>query len=223
MFTATLDVPPADSAHHREETIALGRTDDIDLVQLIRTGDQFREVAERHHSRILRVLYGILNHRDDAEDVAQDVFVEVYFSIRQSDHRSSLLTWIYCIAVNEDYSHLRKKCARRHCEVDSRGDRPLPISISSSTVPDRATPQRDSVNKLLALISPADLLLLLWREVEGCFRHGIGRNDQNEREHRRDKLFRARRKLVELATHLSRSPQQTGRSCRAVGFDQDRA
>ena len=131
MFNATLEAASADSALRREETIALGRTEDINLARRIRTGDQsaFRELVERHHSRILRVLYGILNHRDDAEDIAQDVFAKVYFSIHHFNHRSSLLTWIYRIAVNEAYSHLRKRRARRRCEGDSRRTRPSPICI----------------------------------------------------------------------------------------------
>src|SRR5215472_17890385 len=125
MLTATLEAPSAgDCTFRREEAIPAVRTDEINLALRIRTGDQsaFRELVERHQSRILRVLYGILNHRDDAEDVAQDVFAKVYFSIHRFDHRSSLFTWIYRITVNEAYSHLRKRRARRLCEGESSGN-----------------------------------------------------------------------------------------------------
>src|SRR5215471_11042815 len=124
MLTATLEAPSAgDCACRREEAITAGRTDDMNLALRIRTGDQsaFRELVERHQSRIFRVLYGILNHRADAEDVAQDVFAKVYFSIPRFDHRSSLFTWIYRITVNEAYGHLRKRRTRRLC-VDSPGN-----------------------------------------------------------------------------------------------------
>jgi hypothetical protein len=73
MFIATLDAPvPGDCAFHGEEANAAGRTADVNLARRIRTGDQsaFRELVERHQSRILRILYGILNDKADAEDVA---------------------------------------------------------------------------------------------------------------------------------------------------------
>ena len=79
---ATLEAPfTRGYACRREEAITAGRTDEMNLALRIRTGDQsaFRELVERHQSRIFRVLYGILNHRADAEDVAQDVFAKVYF------------------------------------------------------------------------------------------------------------------------------------------------
>jgi RNA polymerase sigma-70 factor (ECF subfamily) len=103
MLTATFEAPSAgDCAFRREKATPAGMADDIRLARRIRTGDQsaFRELVERHQSRILRVLYGILNHRADAEDVAQDVFAKVYFSIHRFDHRSSLFTWIYRIAFS---------------------------------------------------------------------------------------------------------------------------
>ena len=48
-----------------------------------------------------------------AEDIAQQVFAKVYFSMGNFDFRSSLLTWIYKITVNECYDYLRKKRVRK--------------------------------------------------------------------------------------------------------------
>jgi len=97
------------------------------------------------------------------------------------------------------------------------------LLIDGRPTPDRAAAQRDFVNKLLALIPQEDRLMLLWREVEGCSVTELAEMTGTNENTVKVKLFRARRKLVELAAHLSRSPQQTGRSCRAFGFDQDRA
>ena len=44
--------------------------------------------------RSSRIIYGILRNHNDAEDIAQQVFSKIYFSIRNFDFRSSLLTWI---------------------------------------------------------------------------------------------------------------------------------
>ena len=200
MLTATLEAPSAgDCAFRREEAITAGRIDDMNLALRIRAGDQsaFRELVERHQSRIFRVLYGILNHRADAEDVAQEVFAKVYFSIHRFDHRSSLFTWIYSIAVNEAYSHLRKRRTAPdfHSLIDGR------------PTPDRAAAQRDLLNKLLALIPEDDRLLLLWKEVEGCSVTSLAEMTGMNESTIKVRLFRARRKVVELAARLAaRSP-----------------
>src|SRR5271155_2614714 len=85
------------------------------LVRRVQAGDQlaFREIVERYQSKVFSIIYGILRNHNDAEDIAQQVFAKVYFSIRNFDFRSSLLTWIYKITVNECYDYLRKKRVRK--------------------------------------------------------------------------------------------------------------
>src|SRR5258708_37929017 len=73
----------------------------------------FREIVERYQSKVFSIIYGILRNRNDAEDIDQQVFAKIYFSIKNFDFRSSLLTWIYKITVNEGYDYLRKKRVRK--------------------------------------------------------------------------------------------------------------
>jgi hypothetical protein len=58
-------------------------TDEANLVQRLRTGDEtaVRELIERYGPRIYRVAYGILRNPGDADDIAQEVFAKVSFSI----------------------------------------------------------------------------------------------------------------------------------------------
>ncbi len=81
-----------------------------DLIVRLQAHDEtaFREIVERYASKIYRVCHGILRNRDHADEVAQEVFAKVYFSIRGFGERSSLYAWIYRIAVNECYGFLRK-------------------------------------------------------------------------------------------------------------------
>ena len=87
------------------------RTLEFELVRRVQSGDEeaFRQIVERHQNRIFSVVYRTLRNREDAEDVAQRVFTKVYFAIQSFDCRNSFLTWIYKIAINECYSHLRKR------------------------------------------------------------------------------------------------------------------
>src|SRR5690348_2705712 len=69
------------------------------LVRRAQEGDEaaFREILERYQSKVFSIIHGIVRHRNDTEDIAQQVFSKVYFSIRKFDFRSSLITWIYKI------------------------------------------------------------------------------------------------------------------------------
>jgi RNA polymerase sigma-70 factor (ECF subfamily) len=228
MFTALKASSVGDGALCGEERLAAGRTGDTNLVLRIRAGDQsaFRELVERHQSRIFRVVYGILNHKADAEDVAQDVFAKVYFAIHRFDHRSALVTWIYRIAVNEAYSHLRKMRTRRRYEGDPTGDAAggdLHSLIDQRPTPDRTAAQRDLLNKLLALIPEDDRLLLLGKEVEGCSITTLAEMTGMNESTIRVRLFRARRKLVELTARLAARPPAGGPECGPVGLDEDRS
>jgi RNA polymerase sigma-70 factor (ECF subfamily) len=90
-------------------------TEEAALVRRVQARDElaFREVVERFQSKVYSIIYGILRNRNDAEDIAQQVFAKIYFSIGSFDFRSSLLTWIYKITVNECYDYLRKKRVRK--------------------------------------------------------------------------------------------------------------
>ena len=85
------------------------------LVRRVQAKDEmaFREIVERYQTKVFSIIYGILRNRNDAEDIAQQVFAKIYFSIKNFDFRSSLLTWIYKITVNECYDYLRKKRVRK--------------------------------------------------------------------------------------------------------------
>src|ERR1700758_5318905 len=85
------------------------------LVRRAQAGEEpaFREIVERYQSKVFSIIHGIVRQRNDVEDIAQQVFAKVYFSIRNFDFRSSLITWIYKITVNECFDYLRKKKVRR--------------------------------------------------------------------------------------------------------------
>jgi len=86
-------------------------------VRLAQTGDKeaFEELVRRHQHRVFAVAGGILRRREDVEDIAQQVFVKAYFSIKRFDQRAAFSTWLYKITVNECWDLLRKKRLGRFC------------------------------------------------------------------------------------------------------------
>lgn len=76
----------------------------------------FNELVESYGDRVYRLLYRMLGRRDEAEDMAQEVFVQVFKSIDQFRGDSKVGTWIYRIAVNA-CKNRTKYLARRHNEA----------------------------------------------------------------------------------------------------------
>lgn len=185
-------------------------SDEAALIRRVQAGDEmaFREIVERHQSKVFSIIYGILRNHNDAEDISQQVFTKVYFSIKSFDFRSSVLTWIYKITVNECYDYLRKKRVRKLVyESDFSADDAQRLEASEPAVDpapaaDTRLANRDLALRLLEKLSEDDRNLILLKEVEG---HSVeelaGMTGLNENTVK-VKLFRTRQKLLKAAQRL---------------------
>jgi len=184
------------------------------LVQRAQAGDEtaFREIVERYQSKVFSIIHGIVRQRNDVEDIAQQVFAKIYLSLRSFDFRSSLITWIYKITVNECFDYLRKRKVRRLVyESDLSEDEARRVE-NSEPAADRQTPadsslvQRDYVVKLLTRVSEEERILLILKEVEGYSVEELAEKTGMNENTIKVKLFRARQKLVKAAQRLDRAP-----------------
>ncbi len=204
MYAATTESPDSMSlcVSPCEMPVKQPDTAEAELVRLLQGGKEttFRMFIDRYGPRIYRLAYGILRNRDDAEDIAQEVFATVYFSINRFQARSSLYSWVSRIVINKCYTHLRKK--RPIYESDSRDGAPSALMQSTADRqpgPDLVVMQRDFINKLLTQVSEDERVLLVWKEVEGlslkelCEMTGLNENAIKV------KLFRARQRLARAA------------------------
>jgi RNA polymerase sigma factor (sigma-70 family) len=81
------------------------------LIEQAKQGDEasFRKIVETWEDMVFNTALGFVQQPEDAEDVAQDVFVQVYQSIRSFKGESKFSTWLYRITVSKSLDHLRKK------------------------------------------------------------------------------------------------------------------
>jgi RNA polymerase sigma-70 factor (ECF subfamily) len=187
------------------------------LVRRAQGGDEsaFREIVERYQSKVFSIIHGIVRQRNDVEDIAQQVFAKVYFSIRNFDFRSSLLTWVYKITVNECYDYLRKKKVRKLVyESDFTEEDAVKMENSSAAASlapgaDEDLARRELILKLLEKISAEDRQLMLLKEVEGHSVEELAQMTGMNENTIKVKLFRARQKLLKTAQRLSLRPRGT--------------
>ncbi len=82
---------------------------DSKLTDRIKRGDQhaFKLLFDKYHIKVFNTCMGFLHNKNDAEDITQDVFIEVYKSSNKFRGDSKFSTWIYRIAVNKSLNHIR--------------------------------------------------------------------------------------------------------------------
>ena len=84
---------------------------DKELIQKIASKDQgaFKALVNRYQALVINTCYHLLGNRQDAEDVAQEVFFQVYKSVKKFRQEAKISTWLYRIAVNRSLNFIRDK------------------------------------------------------------------------------------------------------------------
>jgi len=106
----SLAVPVPMTSEHTEA--------DINLVERYLAGDMtaFDELMIRYERQIYRVCFRFVNNRDDAMDLAQEVFIKAFEHLSSFRRESSMKTWLYRIAMNHCINHVKKN-AREFVEI----------------------------------------------------------------------------------------------------------
>src|SRR5450432_2424169 len=213
-LTGVLSIPGFGSKVAAKSRVDYQNTPEGSLVQRAQAGDEsaFREIVEKYQSKVFSIIHGIVRQKNDVEDIAQQVFAKVYFSIRNFDFRSSLITWIYKITVNECFDYLRKKKVRKLVyESDLSEDEVRRVentdpAIDRQPSADTDLARRDYVTKLLSRVCEEERMLLMLKEVEGHSVEELATMTGMNENTIKVKLFRARQKLVKAAQRLDRAP-----------------
>jgi len=184
-----------------------GTPNDRELVQRAQREDKeaFEELVRRHQHRVFAVAGGILRRREDLEDIAQQVFVKAYFSLKRFDQRAAFSTWLYKITVNECWDLLRKKKVRPLVyEADLSEEQARQVIASAERVnpePDvsEKLEARENIERLLEGLDERDRLMLILKEVEGFSIEEIAGVLHLNGNTVKVRLFRARRRVISQA------------------------
>jgi RNA polymerase sigma-70 factor (ECF subfamily) len=85
-----------------------------EVLKLVLAGDPraIRSLVDHFQPMVLRTARGFLRNSDDARDVAQEVFIDIFTNIHRFQGQSRLSTWVYRIAVNRSLNYLRSNKKR---------------------------------------------------------------------------------------------------------------
>lgn len=144
---------------------------ELSLTEHIRRAKQgdtssFAWLVNRYKSHIVSVAWGILQNREDAEEVAQDAFVKAYMSLRELTHEEAFYQWLVTIVTRLSLNR-KKAIARRHEEitemVEQQGTRRLAVASEEA---DRIV-TRETVRQALRGLSEEKRTVLILRELQG--------------------------------------------------------
>jgi len=83
--------------------------DERGIIKNLQEGNEeaFRQLVENYQNMVVNTCFGLVHNKEDAEDIAQEVFIEVYRSVKNFRSGAKLSTWIYRIAVNKSLNYIR--------------------------------------------------------------------------------------------------------------------
>jgi RNA polymerase sigma-70 factor (ECF subfamily) len=176
---------------------------DFELIQRAREGDAgaFNQVVTAYRRRILGTISRLVSRPEDVEDVGQEVFTRLYFSMDQLRSPDGFDAWLYRMTVNACYDHLRRYRRRPESRMADLSEQQIVNADSAagqlaSQVAAERNAVREEVNTLLGAVSEEDRLLLIMKEVEGLSLKEMAEVYHVNENALKVRLFRARQRVL---------------------------
>ena len=179
-----------------------------------RAGDAaaFEILVRRHERWVFTLVLRMVGNRQEAEDIAQDIFLKAFRGMRDFRGAARFSTWLHTITTNHTLSYLAARATSRRREVtDSDPDLPLVLDRLPHDAPGPdAVLERKDLRALLdqgmAQLSPEHRIIVVLRDVQGLSYEEISEVLHVELGTVRSRLHRARTALkAYLAPHLDMS------------------
>ncbi len=182
--------------------------EDAELVRRCGEGDQeaFRTLVTRYHPRIFNLIHNLVKDRDEADDLAQEVFIKAFRSLAGFKGQAQIYTWLYRIAVNRCLDWLKNR--GRHPEMTLervevyRADE---AHLQSPGTADAEMVQRElgrALEKALQAIPSDYRVALTLREVDGLSYEEIAEVMECSVGTVKSRLFRARLQLQRMLADI---------------------
>jgi RNA polymerase sigma-70 factor (ECF subfamily) len=190
---------------------------DFELIKRAQQGDSaaFNDVVLAYRRRILGTITRLIARPEDVEDVAQEVFLRLYFSLDQLRTAEVFEPWLYRLTVNAAYDYLRKQRRRLEFRMSDLSEQQVMLAdASAGEKADRDEKYgkkiRESVDSLLGAVSEADRILLMLKEVEGLSLKELEKIYKVNENALKVRLFRARQRVLKAFGAADKGKEPAG-------------
>ncbi len=182
---------------------------DPETIKLAQSGDAsaFNVIVRSYRSRILGTVYRLIGRPEDVEDVTQDVFVRLYYSLDQLRLPKVFEPWLHRLTVNTTYDYLRKR--RRSGSVamaELSEEQVIAADASQSGKQHEEDVRNDEVRQVVGAlfenISDDDRILLTLKEIEGMTLKELQQIYNVKENALKVRLFRARKRALKALERL---------------------
>lgn len=189
---------------------------DYEVVKRAQSGDPaaFNELVLAYRKRILGTVFRLIGRQEDVEDVGQEVFLRLYYSLDQLRTAEVFEPWLYRLTVNAAYDYLRKQ--RRQPEARMADLSEEQVMAADAAVSGRQaleekqkTQIRELVAVLLGQVSEEDRILLTLKEVQGLSLKELEAIYKVNENALKVRLFRARQRVLKAFEALEKQELKT--------------
>jgi RNA polymerase sigma-70 factor (ECF subfamily) len=167
--------------------------------------EAFEQIYRAYSRFVYHVAYRVVNEVEEAEEIAQDVFLTVYRKLGTFGHKSSFKTWIYRIAVNTAINHAKKisKEQQRSVAFDNTMEWHLSVDPWNEKI-DRDH-REQIVSALLSALNSDQRACLVLRDLEGLSYEEIAETLETNINTVRSRLKRGRERLLALSKEVAKN------------------
>ena len=162
------------------------RDPDVQLMMRARDGDDasFSELVSRYQDRLVSLLTNMVGNAENAEDLAQDVFLRIYKARNGYEPNAKFSTWLFAIAHNVACNSKRSKVRRKEVQLQTAESGVAPTAMQEDAVPEKSglMPTRlfakkelqDRVQAAMANLNERQRMAVLLHKFEGMSYADIG-------------------------------------------------
>src|SRR3954454_7241301 len=176
---------------------------DFELIERARNGEDaaFNQILQAYRKRILGTIARLIGRPEDVEDVGQEVFLRLYYSLDQLRTAEVFEPWLYRLTVNAAYDYLRRQKRRHESRMSDLSEQQVMMAdaVAGGKVTQEAqrrTNLKEFVDALLDSVSEEDRLLLTLKEVKGLSLKELEQVYQVNENALKVRLFRARQRVI---------------------------
>lgn len=172
----SVDFPVFQSPALQEEAVISDDTDDVSLSKLAGAGNltAFEMLYQRHHRRVYSLCLRMTNNQTEAEDLTQEVFIQLFRKIASFRGESAFSTWLHRLTVNQVLMHFRRRSVKNE-KVSDSGEIPDQIVTGSANPNRMQVVDRLALNKAIEQLPPGYKKVFLLHDVEGYEHEEIAR------------------------------------------------
>jgi RNA polymerase sigma-70 factor (ECF subfamily) len=178
---------------------------EFEQIQKARSGDDaaFNQVVLAYRKRIMGTIARLIGRPEDVEDVAQEVFLRLYYSLDQLRTPEVFEPWLHRLTVNASYDYLRKQRRRNESRMADLSEQQ--VVMADATAGGKAnsdqkhqTQVKELLDSLLGSLSKEDQILLKLKEVEGLSLRELEKIYRVKENALKVRLFRARQRVLRV-------------------------